>query len=305
MTEEPPKQPGTKDGSGYLGDVIPARIGQVALAILRPLARLFVAHGVKYGAAEAVLKQAFLEAGEKELKRADIKVNISRISVATGLQRRDVKRLYEVPTAEEYSTGDQRGLAKSARSIASEVYMRWSTDPFYIAADGSLPLRAAKGLASFESLARTVNSDAHPRSVLEELRRLGLVQVDQKGNRAELRSGGFVPLYEQSELVELLGENVSAHIETAVANVVDNGTRYLEQSICEERLSAKSVEKIARLSRDIWGKATKRLVPALTDASENKQTADAESYQLRVGMYMYTDLPRTIVEPASDQTDRS
>lgn len=289
--------------SENLGDLIPARVGQAAIAILRPLARLFIAHGVKYAAAEAVLKQAFLEAGENELKRANIKSNISRVSVTTGLHRRDVKRLGELPKEQLPDAGDQGSFGKSTRSLASEVYLRWSTDPAYQNASGSLPLRAQKGQISFETLARAASSDAHPRSMLEELRRLGLVRVDKENNCAELRSGGFVPLYEQSELVGLLGENVSAHIETAVANVVDDGTRYLEQSICEDQLSDKAIEKISRLSRDIWGKASKRLVPALTEARQTDQTEENNGYQLRVGMYLYTDLPRTCADSLPQRED--
>lgn len=303
MTQSKPNGPKSTDI--HPGDLIPARIGQAAIAILRPLARLFVAHGVKYGTAEAILKQVFLEAGENELKRAHIKPNVSRISVTTGLHRRDVKRLSEISATQPPNGGNAVVFGKTPRSLASEIYMRWSADPTYRTADGSLPLRAPDGQASFESLARTVNSDAHSRSILEELRRLGLVHVDQKNECAELRAGGFVPLCEQSELVGLLGENVSAHIDTAVANVVDDGDRYLEQSICEEQLSAKSIEKTAKLAREIWDRASKRLIPALTNAEKVNQSSDADSFKLRIGMYMYTDLPRSEALPSSDKTNRS
>lgn len=273
---------------------ISARIGQAALVIMRPLARLFVSHGVVYGEAEQLLKQAFFEAGRSELERAGIKSNISRISLGTGLHRRDVKRL-----ADELSDDAVTPVSrKPPRSIGSEVYMRWSTDPVLAKSNNSLPLRAKDGQMSFEALAREVNTDAHPRSLLEDLRRLGLVVVNEEDETVTLKPGGFVPLLEQTEMLGLLGDNLAAHVETAVANVVEEGPKFLEQSVYENDLTPEAVRKIDGLSRAIWTKALARLVPALSGAEHRKteKTASVDSseegFQVRIGMYVHTSLPR-------------
>lgn len=277
-------------GEGQSG--LAASVGRAALAVLRPLARLFVSQGLTYSAAEKLLKRAFYDAGVHELGRACIPVNVSRISVSTGLHRRDVKRLNEAVRSKEPIPSDA-----GWRSLASEIYLRWSTLPQLEQGDSSLPLRPTPGEYSFDELARATNMDAHPRAVLEELKRLGLISVDEKLQRVALKAGGFVPLEERSSMLGLLGDNVAAHIDTAVCNVLEGGPKRLEQAIYEHDLTLDTVDRIEALSREIWANASQTLVPALIAAGEESANRggvdDPERFQVRIGMYLYTNAPRT------------
>jgi hypothetical protein len=269
---------------GSTGQRIESHVEAAAARLLLPLARLFIAHGVKFGQAEELLKAAFVQAGVEELRHAGTEPNQSRVSLGTGVHRKDVRRLLQPPGA---SAG-----RRAARSVAAEVYTRWTTSPQYrhAAKDLSLPMRRDDDGPSFERLAREVSTDAHPRSVFEELRRLGLAESEDDAHSVRLTPGGFVPLLERSELLGLLADNTGAHLSTAVANVLGRGPRRLEQSVFEHGLSAQAVEAVDAAARVIWDRAMQELVQvieSLTDSSV--ESAGAPAHRVRVGMYTHSE----------------
>ena len=73
------------------------------------------------------------------------------------------------------SLRNRRAAATRSRSIAAEVFAHWTTAPNF-APSAAHPGRCrARGRdASFETLAQSVTTDVHPRSILEELMRLGI-----------------------------------------------------------------------------------------------------------------------------------
>ncbi len=286
----------TKVRTQAMREKIPARVADAARRILAPLAQLFVAHGLKFGDAEKLLKQAFYEAGLRELARADIESNVSRLSVSTGLHRKDVKSFtdacHEVAAARP---GVDDIASIDSGSYASRLYTRWTTDPACLTGTRvrDLPLRAEAEEPSFESLAREVSNDAHPRALLEELKRLGLVEIIDEGNTVRLKPGGFVPLFERTEMLALLGDNLADHLETAVGNVLADSDKRLEQAVFMEGLSARSVTRVEAQSRQLWSSNMQSLVRSITRLAQvDAKSSIDERYRLRIGMYFYTDRPR-------------
>ncbi|MEZ5738629.1 MAG: DUF6502 family protein [Burkholderiaceae bacterium] len=232
---------------------------------------------------------------------------MSRLSVSTGLHRKDVKRLL----AEAATDGGEPTVVPSpGTSLASIVYTRWTTDPA-LQQDSLprvLPLRAGPGESSFESIARDAGTDAHPRSVLEELRRLGLVEVDEDQQLVKIEPGGFIPLFERSQLLALLGNNVGDHLASAVGNVLDEGDKRLEQAVFIDALSPAAIDEISAAARQIWTDAMRLLVRKMSALERRDGQAGAPGssggtpvdprYRLRVGMYLHTDAPRNTIDDA-------
>ncbi len=286
---------------------IPTRVAQAAAKILAPLAQLFVAHGLKFGDAEKLLKQAFYEAGLRELSRAGIQPNVSRLSVSTGLHRKDVKVFTEssVDTVAGESVAAQIDSIDGS-SAASRLYTRWSTEPDYRVGNRlrDLPLRAESGQPSFDALAREISNDAHPRAMLEELKRLGLVDIDDGAGLVRLKPGGFIPLFERTEMLALLGDNLADHLETAVGNVISNTDKRLEQAVFMDSLSTRSIEQVQLLARRLWSANMRSLVRSMTRLGEaDSKAAHQPTYRIRVGMYFYSDRPRD--DPASPNAPMS
>lgn len=258
------------------------KVLEAALQIMRPLARLLISNGLKFGQAEEALKHAFVEAGRRALQRAGTTPNVSRISVSTGIHRKDVKRLLDA--------GDERGEAalSHGRSFASELYTRWTADPAFRRRGRvlDLPMRAPEGRPSFETLARGVSTDVHPRALLEELRRLGLVELDADGATVRLIEGGFVPSAERRQVMALLADNVADHLSGAVGNVGGESPTWLEQAVFADGLSDESLAVVDAEARRLWQQAMLALVPLL----QGRIDADASgrrNRRVRVGMYVF------------------
>ena len=148
-----------------------------------------------------------------------------------------------------------RSAGPVKRSIPAEVFARWISDPALRAADGSVrTLPRAGAMPSFEALARSVNQDVHPLSVLNELIRLDLARLEAVDGTevVALVQTGFVPRQDWAELIELFVDNLTAHLATAAANLRGESPAQLEQAVYAGGLTAPSAERLAALSRDLW-----------------------------------------------------
>jgi hypothetical protein len=140
------------------------------LAMLAPLVRLMLANGVTYPQLIAALKPAFLQAANAELAESRQRISDSAISIVSGVHRKDVRAL------------SQKQHAPRLLSLAGEVIVRWTSDARYMAQDGSprpLPQRGGNDhdQPSFDQLTQSVSRDLHSRAVLDELSRLGVLEV--------------------------------------------------------------------------------------------------------------------------------
>ena len=152
---------------------------QALNALLAPLAQLAVAKGMPCTVVEELLRQAFVRAARDAHPNLPSHRAVSRIATATGLNRREVTRLTQAAAA-----------PARRRPLAAEVFARWASDPLYRDARGRpLKLPRQGEAPSFETLAQSVTRDVHPRSLLDELLRLGLAAVDSGDDSDRARAG--------------------------------------------------------------------------------------------------------------------
>jgi Family of unknown function (DUF6502) len=257
-------------------------------ALLRPLARLAVAKGVTAREVEELLRAAFIAAAQDAQPADAPKRQVSRIATATGLTRREVARLLSA------------GLSapSTRRSPATEVFSRWLTAP-ELQDGGGKPLeldRQGPG-ASFEALAQSVTRDVHSRSLLDELRRLGLAEVDEERATVRLLKERFVPEAGDARLMGLLGHNVGDHLEAAVANVLSPAPRHLEQAVFADELSPEALPRVRELVQLQWQALMKAVVPVLQQLIDADRTAGrAQTQRVRIGLYSFSK--STVAPPA-------
>ena len=252
-------------------------------ALLGPLTALAVAHGLPYQATEELLKQAYVEAARAMQAGAAGPRDISRVSMATGLSRREVTRLTEArPRA-----------ATQRRSPATQVFTRWRGDRSLHNKRGQpIPLPRQGPAPSFEALAQSVTRDVHPRSLLDELVRMGLAELSADGETVRLVKNAFVPQGDASRMFGFLGSNVGDHLSAAVENVLASTPPHFEQALFADELSAESMQAVSALVATQWQALMQALVPAvnaLIDADrEAAHTAGRRTdKRLRIGLYSY------------------
>lgn len=249
------------------------------LLLFRPLARLCIENGLILANLEEMLKSALVDVASSEFGVDGAPPTDSRVSVLTGVHRKDVRRL---------RARLRQGLTPSiALSLAAEVIARWISDPAFHDRHGrpkALPLSGGKG-PSFDSLVTGVSRDVRPRVLLDELGRVGAVELD--GDTVALHGGSFVPRRGLAEKAFYLGRNGHDHLAACVHNLLGRQPAMLENSVFSHELSLESIEQLAVLTREQWQAMLQRLV-AETAAAEARDAASGKaSRRMNVGIYFY------------------
>ena len=245
--------------------------------LMEPLAALALARGVPFAALEDQLKTAFVDAARAAHTNLPAHRLVSRISTATGINRREVTRLTQ-----------PRSVAPAVhRSPATRIFTKWLADPALRNRKGEPKAIPRQGPApSFEALAQSVTRDVHPRSLLDELCRLGLARVD--ADMVHVVSDSFVPRSDSARMLGFLGSNVGDHLRAAVGNLLSDSPAHLEQAVFADELSQVSLEAFAQLMRKQWKALLEATVPALQGMIDIDRAAGRRADQrVRVGLYTY------------------
>jgi hypothetical protein len=111
-------------------------------------------------------------------------------------------------------------------------------------------------------------------------------------------------------MVRVLGNNVGAHFDAAVDNVLIDNRRHFEQAIFADGLSDHSVAEFRGLVRDQWQALIEALVPALEamiarDEAAGTAPADGARHHVRLGLYTHTTLSPAAPAPPPTEPDPS
>lgn len=209
---------------------------------LRPLVKLMLTRGITFTYASELLKSLFVEVADRDF-RLDGKVPTdSRVSLVSGVHRKEVSRLREV-------LGSGEEAMPEVISLGAQVVAQWmGTAPYADETGQPRPLArfaSEGGELSFEALVARVNRDIRPRVVLDEWLRLGVVDIDDEG-RIRLHAGAFVPSKGFDEMSFYFGHNVHDHAAAAAHNLQGVEPPFLERSVHYDGLSADAVEQLAR-----------------------------------------------------------
>jgi hypothetical protein len=272
VTDQPKRSRNRQDGDGT------ALVGALA-SLLEPIAQLAVSRGLPFASIEDLLKAAFVEAARRAQPAAAGSRIISRVATATGLTRREVARVLDAP----------RGLPPTRPSPATQVFTRWRADPALQDKRGNaVALRRQGPAPSFEALARSVTQDVHPRSLLDELCRLGLAVVD--GDTVRLTRDSIVPARDSERAYSFLASNLGDHLRAGVANVLSEAPPHLEQAVFADELSTESMAAFREIAKAQWQALLAATVPALQSLVDADAAAGRPADQrVRLGLYTYHD----------------
>ncbi len=255
---------------------------RAALAMLRPLARWLVRNGVQYTSFAAALKGLFIEAARDELEAAGARLTDSAISVLSGVHRRDIR------TGRDGGRDSAFEGAPKTPSVASQVYTRWLTDPAYRdAANQPMALPRGGAAPSFETLAREVSSDVHPRTLLSEMLRLALIESD--GDAVRPCAEAFLPRQGLAEDAAMFAANVGDHLAAAVHNLSAGAGRFVERSVFGSGLSLQSVDTLGETARLLWADAFERMAREANPLVEADAGRGEQSMRMRFGVYYYAE----------------
>jgi Family of unknown function (DUF6502) len=149
----------------------------VLVALLAPISRLTLTSGVGIDQLVRAARQAYVEAALEDLFPAGARINISRLSVATGLTRKEVSLVVD-----KLKGRTARLVPRVKEQRAIRVLRGWRIDPRFHRRSGEpaqLSLRG--GRKAFASLVKLYGGDVTPTSVLRELERMDAISVTRSG----------------------------------------------------------------------------------------------------------------------------
>ncbi|MCB8881553.1 hypothetical protein ACELLULO517_14980 [Acidisoma cellulosilytica] len=251
--------------------------------LLRPLVRLMLRVGITFPVLAERLRMLFVEVAASSIEQDKARTD-SRLSLATGIHRKEIRRLREagggapVPALRE----------PSSVTLTSALIARWlatPTDDVWL-----LPRSAASG-PSFDALVRSVTTDVRPRAVLDEFLAQGIVTLEA-GDRVRLNMQAFIPAPGAEAQLFYFGRNLHDHIAAAAANVLSTDhAPFPDLSLHYDRLSTGAADALdaaaraasARLMQDINRQAA--AIAAADDASPKS----GPTRRVNFGIYLYVE----------------
>jgi hypothetical protein len=255
--------------------------------VLCPVVGLLLDHGVGLPALVVILKGIYVQMAELSVASAERAPNDSRVSVMTGVHRKDVRRLRRAAPSEV--------RAPAAVLQGAKVIAHWSARQEFRDGRGRpapLPrLRSEGGARSFEALVGAVTRDVGARALLDELLRLGVVRLDSQ-ERVCLNQGAFVPRRGLEEKAYYFGKNLHDHASAAARNLRGDGEPFLDRSVHYVDLAESSAQDLARLARRAGMRALVQVNRAAFARKQKDRGRRDADHRVHFGVYFYSERHR-------------
>lgn len=260
---------------------IEGALSRAVLTIMRPLVRLLLEKQFTYMSMMKLLKRVFVEVAGTDLGIEGRRQTDSRISLLTGIHRKDVRRL-------RAEIDEDEGVPSKA-GLGALVVSRWTGSPDFQDATGKpLPLeRLTKSGPSFETLVSSVTADIPACSILEEWLRIGVVNRAEDG-LIHLNETSFVPNRGLEEKVHFFGRNLHDHIATGTHNILGEGPPLLDRSVYYDKLSPQSAEELATLAREEGAALLQRINQRAFALQERDAGGETATQRITMGTYFYS-----------------
>lgn len=266
------------------GSHVPPPILIAALRrLLRPLIKLLLVNGITYPFLSNLLKSLYVEVAREEFLLNGKAQTDSRISLLSGVHRKDVKRLGEESRQEQ--------AAPPTISLGAKLVALWTSNALYLDESGRhlpLPRQASEGGAkSFEGLVSSVSKDIRSRVILDEWLRIGVAHLDEQ-DRVCLNTDAFIPENGYDEKAYYFGQNLHDHIAAGAHNLLGQKPSFLDRSVYYNKLTPESVAELAELSKKLGMQA----LVAVNKRAEALQKTDAEKadaqQRINFGVYYFS-----------------
>lgn len=261
------------------GEPHPA-LTQALYRLLRPLVRVLIAKDITFPSLSRMLKEVYVDVAQSHFGEGDKPLTDSRISLLTGVHRKDIKALRE----RQSGAGEiPPVLSRNAHLIAV-----WTGSPDYLDERGRprpLPRQSEKrGAISFESLVRSVSTDIRPRAVLDQWLRQGLATLGAD-DMVYLNTSAFVPREDFADIAYYFGRNLRDHIAASSHNLLEGDPPMLERAVYYEELTPRAVEELRALSEDLGSQVLVQVNQRAYELAERDQGSADATQRITLGVY--------------------
>ena len=275
---------------------------QALRRLLRPLVRLLLHFQITFPYLAELIKSIYVEVAEQDFALAGKKQTDSRLSVLTGIHRKDIKRLRKALVE-----GD---VEPETVNLGTSVISQWVSDPRFSDSNGhpnALPLKNSPD--TFEALVQSVfKQDVGARSLLDEWLRLGIVEIVEelsKGNesieKVQLNMQAFIPKAGSDEQAFFLGMNIADHLSAIEHNLVSEDKPYFERCVYYEGLTEQDILQLEQLVAEEGMNTLKKINKKAQQLKKKHQGSG--KYRFNSGVYLFHESSSASASE-SEQTDK-
>ena len=256
-------------------------LSAAVLRLLRPLVRIMLRHGISYKTFADLAKWVYVDVATQEFGITGRKQTVSRVSVITGLSRKEVLRIHRLDRPDDKASAEKYNRA--ARVIAG-----WRRDKDFRDARGrpaTLPING-KG-ATFTKLIQRYSGDITARAVLDELVRIRAVKK-QKNGRIRLLARAYIPEGSDTDKLHILGTDVSHLINTIDHNLQHgDATPFFQRKTLYDNLPDDILPKFRKISRNRAARLLKQLDDWLAGHDRDVNTSVQGTGRNSAGLGIY------------------
>jgi len=264
------------------------------LRLLRPLVRLLLHHSVPYETFADLARWVYVDVAEKDFALKDKKQTTSRISVITGLNRKEVARLQAMDVAD--NTG-----AIASFNRAEKVVTAWRHEYPSDEQDGLAAPLPLEGERSFSSLVKRYSGDMPVRAVLDELLRVGVVRKIENDEVMLVSESTLVPDSDDRQgVITLFGENSTDFLSTISHNVLAaDEDKLLQRRAWSDNLPIESLEILKAMAREKGQEVIKEFISQYSkhDRDITPSIGGTGRAKAVFGVYYYEE----VIEPGMAQ----
>lgn len=252
--------------------------------VLRPLASMLLRCGMTWKEFSDLSKSLFVQAATEEFGIKGRPTNVSRVSILTGISRKEVKRQRDLLTSKHSPT-------RTKTTDATRVLSGWFQDPDYVDENLAPRLLPESGPSpSFESLCTRYGGDIAMPTMLKELLKTDTIERTDDGRLHAIRRYYQPALLDDENLLWAVSL-ISDLSETMNNNVFLDGkcTPRFGRKADNTRVRADAIPEFRALMNERGQVFLEEIDDWLTK-HENKDIGDqTESVRLGVGLFAIQD----------------
>lgn len=257
------------------------------MRLLRPLVRILLNHGVPFNTFAEIARWVYVEVADKEFGIEGRKQTDSRVSVITGLTRKDVARIKKVEKPEDHASA-------ISYNRAARVVSAWAREyPMEGTASGIAPL-PLEGKRSLAELIHQHSGDMPVRAVVDELLRVGAIRLRDEGT-AELLHRHYLPPQGERRKLVYLGDDVADLIGTIGHNLQAKAPDTMfQRKVFYDNIPSEHLDSVRAVARRRGEATIDALVQDMAahdrDANPKIDGTGTGRFRAMVGIYYHEEL---------------
>ena len=256
-------------------------ISSAILKLMRPLVRVLLRNGIPFRTFADLAKRVYVSVASEEFAIEGRIASVSRVSVITGLSRKEISRVKGNREAEN-------NISVQKYNRAARVISGWVTDPRFTDKDGEpMDLAVENDNTSFAELVRIHSGDVPARAVLDELVRVDNVALTEDG-RVRLLGRAYVPRTGEIDKIGILGTDASDLMETINYNMSnqEKGARF-QRKVSYDNLPVEAMDELRKISASHAQKFLELLNRHIAEYDRDINPEAGGTGRLRAGVGVY------------------